>query len=992
MNHILRQLLAFTLALLTLLPFLRRAYRRGELGPLGNWWRKASRGMRFLALLFFFSLSAYAVDKLLRLHINEALADVSHAIASLCTNIFNAAEQQTGYAVSEAHTNEIHDLTMPEGARLAERIARRGAHDDGFWLYDACTNRLAREGLDIENPVWIHTDGTVTVRSPAPGVPIEELSLYTTYSNITVYGPMQGPFGFLPASKWPDFDASLIWTAETDRGTRVVTWEGARLNRDVAQPVSFQAEFSPDGKVTYRYDSFPASGVATGVFRNGSTLAFGASCTQEEFQDFLGFQDIPGYSALSPTNLSSLVLSYIGDLGDGTGDLDNDGLTNWEEVKRYHTDPHDADTDGDGIPDGDEVRDGTDPLNPDSDGDGMPDGWTQAQYDNHRLFNGQEGDRIVTITLLESTPPSNHAVLRIGDMPILLCETNSWTFSIPTGTVWNVELRTDGLPVQLALEAGAGIFAENADDIFASCLLEEEQQEPLRSTPPPTRSSATGSNGGSGKIYAPCIFLEPAMKVIHCDETVTVYAKCIPDTPPPLVGKLNWSFDPNYMSNIVEIADNKMSATVSNMDAEWHSSVTIHATKGNSLSTSALIYYCSGHDNCPTNHISFPPNHTNLTINPIYRDCEHPFGDDEDDPKLYLEVEAGRETASGWQHLAWIDTNPDVPGLQRRTAISRDNPPSIDWDTKATSSAPLSNGTDSLVYDSKTTFTRALPAVASGQYVPPPFVTVISRTFDDENNLVAEFSTTQAIPQYVQITWDNVVLDEFRQPIVFADTGDDELPPTNVTIFAGCSTTDAAAAFAAIPAKVQALFPANANIAFVGPNVNVPQPHKSIIVRTGQHIDPLTGPDPNVLGITPNEHCHQRNDSPLGTAYVYNGTIHDSLLEHYSVFHADGLENFELKNDWRHVPLPFSANLLADYIAQVALHECGHSMGLVPTNSAEYGGHNNCICGGHFMDSGSFRGAPIYLGFVSSLVQFWKPVNRSYLEFVFPLSPQGGNP
>ena len=148
-----------------------------------------------------------------------------------------------------------------------------------------------------------------------------------------------------------------------------------------------------------------------------------------------------------------------------------------------------------------------------------------------------------------------------------------------------------------------------------------------------------------------------------------------------------------------------------------------------------------------------------------------------------------------------------------------------------------------------------------------------------------------------------------------------------------------------------------------------------------------------VSAVRTNEtHGLQRNDSPLGTAYVYNGTIHDSLLEQYGVFHADGLENFELKNDWRNVPLPLSASLIADYIAQVALHECGHTMGLVPTPSAQHTGHNDCICGGHFMDSGSFRGAPVYLGFVRLLVQFWKPENRSYLEFVFPLSPQGGNP
>ena len=124
---------------------------------------------------------------------------IHNVITALCTNIFNAAERQTGYAMSQARTNEIHDLTMPEGARIAESIARRGAHDDGFYLFDAFTNRLAREGLDLEHPVWVQTDGTVTIRSPAPGIPIAELSQTTVYSNITVYAPLQGSYGFLPA-------------------------------------------------------------------------------------------------------------------------------------------------------------------------------------------------------------------------------------------------------------------------------------------------------------------------------------------------------------------------------------------------------------------------------------------------------------------------------------------------------------------------------------------------------------------------------------------------------------------------------------------------------------------------------------------------------------------------------------------------------------------------------------------------------------------------
>ena len=58
-----------------------------------------------------------------------------------------------------------------------------------------------------------------------------------------------------------------------------------------------------------------------------------------------------------------------------TVDSDSDGLTDYQEVHVYHTDPLKADTDGDGLSDRDEVMVWhTDPLNPDTDGDGYKDG------------------------------------------------------------------------------------------------------------------------------------------------------------------------------------------------------------------------------------------------------------------------------------------------------------------------------------------------------------------------------------------------------------------------------------------------------------------------------------------------------------------------------------------------------------------------------------------------------------------------------------------
>ena len=392
------------------------------------------------------------------------------AVASLCTNVFTTCERLTGYAASAVRTNETHNLTMPADAQMAERIARRGAHNDGFYFFDAYTNRLAHDGLDLGNPVWIHTDGTVTVRSPAPGVPIEELAQTAAYSNITVYAPLQSSYGFLPASKWPDFMPSLIWTATTDRGSRVVTWEGARLDRDVARPVSFQAEFHESGEVTYRYDTFPTNGVATGIFRNGAALAFNPANPQS-FREFLGFQDMPEYATLQPFNISTIQLSYIGDLSDGSGDMDNDGLTDWEEVKRYHIDPREADTDGDGLADGYEVQNGTGPLNPDSNGDGIPDGTTPEELAASPLLatNAASANLVLSFSTLNA---GAYGVLLLNDLPVPVTNGTTLNLSLPSGsgvsyrfsssgrTIMSVTTFGDDLPI--LVDDSSGLFGSEA--------------------------------------------------------------------------------------------------------------------------------------------------------------------------------------------------------------------------------------------------------------------------------------------------------------------------------------------------------------------------------------------------------------------------------------------------------------------------------------------------------------------------------------------------
>jgi methylaspartate ammonia-lyase len=84
-----------------------------------------------------------------------------------------------------------------------------------------------------------------------------------------------------------------------------------------------------------------------------------------------GIDDIRIFRSALGTNELAAVNEWV-------GDADGDGLSNGREYL-LGTDPHSADTDGDGLGDYDEVVvHGTDPLDSDTDGDGMPDAWEVA--------------------------------------------------------------------------------------------------------------------------------------------------------------------------------------------------------------------------------------------------------------------------------------------------------------------------------------------------------------------------------------------------------------------------------------------------------------------------------------------------------------------------------------------------------------------------------------------------------------------------------------
>jgi hypothetical protein len=92
-----------------------------------------------------------------------------------------------------------------------------------------------------------------------------------------------------------------------------------------------------------------------------------------------------------------------------TQDPDSDGLSNQNEYLRL-TRPTAADTDGDGLSDGQEVNtQGTDPLSADTDGDAMPDGWEVTSNLNPLIANGlddADGDRYPSLRVREVDEPA----------------------------------------------------------------------------------------------------------------------------------------------------------------------------------------------------------------------------------------------------------------------------------------------------------------------------------------------------------------------------------------------------------------------------------------------------------------------------------------------------------------------------------------------------------------------------------------------------------
>jgi uncharacterized repeat protein (TIGR02543 family) len=150
--------------------------------------------------------------------------------------------------------------------------------------------------------------------------------------------------------------------------------------------------------------------ITGGTFAKSGTLAHGtdATVTATPLSGYL-FDSWNG-AASGSNNPTTVLMNSNKTVGatfvEDTRDPDNDGLTNYQEIIIRLTNPNLADSDNDGVKDGQEVTDTTNPLIADTDGDGLSDGEEKTRTTNPLVVD-TDGDGLgdlQEITISQTNP------------------------------------------------------------------------------------------------------------------------------------------------------------------------------------------------------------------------------------------------------------------------------------------------------------------------------------------------------------------------------------------------------------------------------------------------------------------------------------------------------------------------------------------------------------------------------------------------------------